>query len=480
MFSVRRTLGLLNPFRPILQAPGVQRDGTFSRGDLLFLGLVSAVGFAVGLRGVSHYGYIGQDFIFHRGEILSFAGSSAYERVDPPGLYWLGSVIRSLVGPARYLEAIALAFLILNTAALWIIYGFLWKSISSLQLRYAAAAFATFIPFRVIHSIVLASDAFTLPGFALVAFFTLRLFGNPRSILSWAGMSLSLSAGLLCKYTFVGLLPPVALLVAIAIWRRVPRGQRLPWIGIGVLAVTLPTGVAALQLIVGANENSYHFTRKPWLPKDLPPAMRWSDILLLKKNDLRLLSAPDYYGGALYGFRAYSYIGLLHVSSFTDVLECFQPPKTKSTDWNTTTVDPIARDRSPLSQALQTVAVRWCVVYSALAIAGTLFCVVLSGLALALGRALLADAAVVLTALATGFFLPVFLSLHELTNPYVSGYWLPRLILPALTVFFTLGFVLLDLGCQHLELLRRSPKRLSWLFCGFTLAACLLFIGFLS
>src|SRR5208283_2174657 len=172
-------------------------------------------------------------------------------------------------------------------------------------------------------------------------------------------------------------------------------------------------------------------------------------------------------------------IGLLHVSSFTDVLECFQPPKTKSTDWNTTTVDPIARDRSPLSQALQTVAVRWCVVYSALAIAGTLFCVVLSGLALALGRALLADAAVVLTALATGFFLPILLSLHELTNPYVSGYWLPRLILPALLVFFTLGFVMLDSGCPHLGRLRLALERSLWPFCAFTLAVCLLFIGFL-
>ena len=465
----------------MLQTAGIQREDSFSRRDLLFLVLLSAAGFAVGLRGISHYGYIGQDFAFNRDRILSFSRSFAYSETNPPAFYWFGSFIRNHVSSAHYLQAIALANLTLNSAALWLIYGFLWKGMHRLQLRYAAAAFATLVPFRVIHSVVLAADAFTLPVFAVAAYFTLRLFGNPRSVLSWAGMTLSLCVGLLCKYTFVGLLPPVALLLSIAIWRRLPRGERLLWSGIGILAVALPTGLLAFQLIEGAKANSYHLTRKPWLPKDLPPAMRWSDILTLQKSDLRLLSAPDYYGGALYGFRAYSYIGLLHVSSFTDVLECFQPPpRTGSTDWNRTTVDPIARTRSPLSQSLQTVAVRWCIVYSALAIVGTLFCTVLSGLSLLFGRPMLADAVVVITALAIGFFLPVLLSLHELTNPYVSGYWLPRLILPALLVFFALGFVMLDSFCHHLERLERAPDRSLWLFGSYTLAVCLLFVGFLS
>src|ERR1035438_1770983 len=44
---------------PMLQTPRIQRERSFSGGDLLFLGLLSAAGFAVGLRGISHYGYIG-------------------------------------------------------------------------------------------------------------------------------------------------------------------------------------------------------------------------------------------------------------------------------------------------------------------------------------------------------------------------------------------------------------------------------------
>jgi 4-amino-4-deoxy-L-arabinose transferase-like glycosyltransferase len=102
-------------------------------------------------------------------------------------------------------------------------------------------------------------------------------------------MSLSLSVGLLCKYTFVGLLPPIALLLAIAILRRLPKGGRLLWSGIGILALALPTGVVALQLVEAARVKSYHISGKPWLPKDLPPAMRWSDMLTLQKSDLGLL-----------------------------------------------------------------------------------------------------------------------------------------------------------------------------------------------
>src|SRR5208282_3952243 len=143
------------------QASNIQGASPFSRRDMLLLGLLSAAGFALGLRGIIDYGYIGQDFYTHRVLIDTFPWSYSYMRTNPPGLYWFGSLIRARVGPAHYLDAIALAFLIFNSLALWIIYGFLWRGISSPRLRFAAAAFATFVPFRVIHAIVLAADAFT-------------------------------------------------------------------------------------------------------------------------------------------------------------------------------------------------------------------------------------------------------------------------------------------------------------------------------
>jgi 4-amino-4-deoxy-L-arabinose transferase-like glycosyltransferase len=463
----------------MLQTPGITRAGLFTRRDLLYLGFVSAAGFALGLAGIFHYGYIAQDFVEHRDRILSFPGSFSYAFNDPPGLFWFGSLVLKLVGPAHYLDAIALAFLLINAAGLWIIYGFLWKCVSGLQLRYAAAAFVTFIPFRVIHSIVLAADGFTLPIFALAALLTLRLFENPRSLASWAALSATLSAGMLFKYLFGGLLPPVALLLAVAIWRRLAKGERLHWMLVGVLAVAVPTEVLVYQFGECAKMNGY-LSKGQWLTSDQEPVMRWSDMLTLQRSDLDLSSAPDYFTGKFFIPRMYSYPALLHVCVFTDAQGSFQPNRAVSTDWGKRATVYIVRSRSGPSQALQEASVCWCVVFSVLALAGTLYCSALSGLALLTRRPLAADATVVITALAVGFYLPIFLSLHHLRHPYNQGYFLPRLVLPAIVVFYCLGFVLLDSASRHLGRRGLSPGPFLWVFAGYTLVACLIFIGFLA
>lgn len=464
----------------MLQNSGTQRDRLFSGGDMLFLVAISAAGFAVGLVGIWHYGYIGQDFVWNSGYILSFPERWSYALTNPPGFYWFGSFIRNLVGLGHWLEVNALAYLILNTLALWIIYGLLWRCISRTQLRCAAAAFATFVPFRVIHAIVLASDGFTLPIFAAAALFTFRLLGDPRSLLSWAGLSLALCVGMFFKYTFAGLLPPIALVLGIAVWRRLPKAERAPWMAIGILALALPSGALVIQARESAKAGSYSSTGQ-WLPKGSPSVMRWSDMLTLKASDMRLLSAPDYLQGMLFGFRTYSYLGLLHVSSFTDILNCFQrPPETVSPDWYPRTEELKIRPRTHLSQALQTLSVRWCLGFSVLGMAGTLYCVFRSAQWLVKGGAAVADAIVVLTTLAVGFYSPIFLSLHRVAHPYTAGYWTPRLILPALLVFLCLGFVLIDAACRLLERVKVSPNPLLLLISGYTLVACLLFIGFLT
>jgi hypothetical protein len=464
----------------MLQNPGTERGKLFSGADLMFLFAVSAAGFAVGLMGIRHYGYVGQDFVWNQWYVLGFPEKWSYALTNPPGFYWFGSLIRNHVGPDHWLEANALAYLILNTLALWIVYGLLWRCLSRTQLRYAAAAFATFVPFRVIHAVVLASDGFTLPIFAVAALFTFRLLGDPRSLLSWAGLSAGLLIGMFFKYTFAGLLPPIALVLGVAIWRRLPKGGRAPWIAVGILALALPSGALLIQARESAKANSYS-SNGQWLPKGSPSVMRWSDMLMPKASDLRLLSAPDYLQGMLYGFRTYSYLGLLHVSSFTDVMNCFQPPPaTVSPDWYPQTLDLKIRPRTRFSQALQTLSVRWCLLFSGLALVGTLYCIVRSGRWLALQDPAVADATVVLTALAIGFYSPIFLSLHRVTHPYTGGYFLPRLVLPAVLTFFCLGFVMLDDVCGCMERVKRSPGPLLFLASAYTLVACLLFVGFLA
>src|SRR5580658_4689217 len=106
--------------------------------DRAVLLLISAGGLALGLIGIRHRGYIGQDFTMHRDLILSFPGGYTYARTNPPGLYWLGSVVLGMAGPAHFLACLALIFLVLNAAALWVLYGLLRAGFSSRPLWYAA------------------------------------------------------------------------------------------------------------------------------------------------------------------------------------------------------------------------------------------------------------------------------------------------------------------------------------------------------
>ena len=221
--------------------------------------------------------------------------------------------------------------------------------------------------------------------------------------------------------------------------------------------------------------------RGQWLPTGAPAVMRWRDILTLQRSDLGIFSAPEYLSGRLYSPRKYSYVGLLHVSSFSDVMGVFQPPPDNVYAASDKVMGaPAARDRSPLSETLQKWSIRLCVAYTALAIAGTLFCILESAMSLLFERPAFADANLVATALAVGFYSTVFLSLHRIVDPYTPGFWMPRLILPALLVFFVLGFVLVDWACMRMGRHGLAAKCIQWALAGYTLFACCLFIGFLS
>jgi hypothetical protein len=91
----------------------------------------------------------------------------------------------------------------------------------------------------------------------------------------------------------------------------------------------------------------------------------------------------------------------------------------------------------------------------------------------------LPDATVILTAMALGYYSPIFFSLHRLGDPYTAGYWLPRLVLPALLVFFSLGFLMVDTASRRWSPGSAVRRVIPWAFAGYTAVACLLFVGFL-
>lgn len=460
-----------------------QPANRFQKGDRLFLGLLLAAGFLVGLLGIVHLGYIGQDFDGIEGHnylIRNFPDAYSFRLTNPPGLYWLGNLIFRHITSVYYLEILASCFLVMNLAGLWLLFPLLWEMIDSRRLRYAAAALITFVPFRTIHAIVISSDAVTLPFFAVVAVITLRLLKNPRSVFGWVALSLVLSVAIGLKYTFVGMLVPIAAVLGLTLIRELAAGERARWINIALCSLALPAGIFLIEMRLSdaarGGAPSTHWKR----PGDAS-AMRWSDLLTLQQSDAGIFSAPQYFQDRVYGFRKFSYMGLVHLSSFTDSQNFFQKPPAKiSASWRQRSNDGFLRERTPWSQALQQASVAWCVPDSILAIAGALGFGALALLALAFPRrALLTPAALIVTALAWGFFGPIFFNLPRVGDPYTAGYWLPRLVLPGLLMFFALGFAGVDFALRRLRCPPAVAKTVEIACLAHTAVACALFAGFL-
>ncbi len=446
--------------------------------DAVLKGALCLLSAGLGARGILKRAYIGQDFTYHRDLILSFPEGYTYSNTNPPGLYWLGSLIRGHATQDHYLPVLAGVFVALNAWGLWVLFGLLRGAVASRLLWAAACLFATLVPFRVIHAVALAADAFTLPLFAWIAVLTLRLYEDPRRGFSWVGLGTALLCALLCKYTFVGLLPAIALLLGVSIARRAGPGGRLRWALIGVLCL-VPAAACFLLQAERSLALKGPITSSQWLPAGADPVMRWGDILLPKPGDAAVLAAPEYQRGGLCGTRVFSYPALLHVASFTDPMNLYEAPLHPRLEyWEARIQNQFLRTRTRASQALQALSVQWSLPFSALALVGSLSCAARSAGALCCRASSLAPAAVVLTVLALGYYAPIVLSLHRLSDPYGQGYWLPRLILPALVVFFSLGFVWVDQACAR-PALSRYATAIRKALAGYTLVGALIYAAFL-
>ncbi|MEN9637762.1 MAG: hypothetical protein RL077_6166 [Verrucomicrobiota bacterium] len=454
--------------------------GGIGRADGIWLGMILAGAVVLGLHGIMQYGYIGQDFLLHLHLIESYPASYTYELTNPPLIYWLGALIRNHVTATYFLETLGLLFLTLNSVALWGFYRLIWEAIASRALRFAAAALITFVPFRVIHSLVISSDAFTLPVFAAAACCTLSLLRNPRRVAGWITLSAVLSLGMAMKYSLVALLPAIAFALAPALWRFRANGGILRYALLGIAALALPASIFLWEMHE-TDKLKGPSTYGHWKVPGTPSIMRWEDILLLKPSDRRLLSAPEYFRDKLYENRVYSYPGLLHVTAFTDSQNFLQTVTAGiPTGLTHRYQDDPGRTRTPSSQKLQVWSVRWTLPLSLLVLVGTLASVTVAVPALLSGRWTISPGAAVLTALGFAAYAVIFFSLTSLGDPYTPGYWLPRLALPGLLSFLCLGFVFCDGVLSRLARWPRLQALLPRLALAYVVVACALFIGFLG
>lgn len=135
----------------------------------------------VQMNGLLHHGFMGQDW-----GILPGAAAEAirqppprwivYITTNPPGLFWLCALIQFVTGTTQYLAATGFVLVGLNLIALGI-----WARLGRAVIRRPSLRLATlltlaFLPVRVIHSTVFASDALVVLPFTLTIWLFSELF----------------------------------------------------------------------------------------------------------------------------------------------------------------------------------------------------------------------------------------------------------------------------------------------------------------
>ena len=443
--------------------------------ERLIVWLTLAVVFIQGLIGIAKFGYCGQDFDYHYNLLVGFPQTYSYKYTNPPALYLIGQMLGAFFSSVWMLEITALAMLIANTLSLRVWYAIIRRIIANPDLRYAALLLSAFVPFRVVHSVVFAADALTIPIFVGVAWSAIRLFEAPAHPLrTWLTIAAWLTAGVVSKYTFVGLIPA---LVVVAFHQAVVQGSaraRLVVAATAVVCLLIPLRAFLAQMDLSTKAQGTTMVGQ-WVGPGEDAEMRRRDLVVPKRRDLELFTAPEYFRHRLYEPRTYSYPALLHLATFTDVLDFFQQKVDIARHFVThQQQDPdLVRARSVTQRSR--VAVVMSLPFSVLALIGTVLIGVGSALRLVLNRGPISTTLAIVTMLALGFYGTVIANITRVVGAYTAGYWLPRLVMPAVLTFLILGLVLVD---RWLERSRfgRSP-RLARAALAYVAAMCLLYLS---
>jgi hypothetical protein len=406
--------------------------------------LVVLLSLLVQANAILHYGYIGQDFEDHVFKLNTVRGGDPLFVVgtqDAPLPYYLAAALCRLLPGRPVLEVFAFGTAIMNAVAVVLFHRLAGLLISRAALRLAATVLLAFVPFRLVHSVVFSGDSFTPLPFAaavlLVAGLNAAQDGRAARVRILAVVT---TLALLAKHSFVALVP--ALLVALLALFRSRRLDRRRAATFLVLVVLLP-GLLGLLLFLGSSHGTVH----PW--KRVPgtgPAMTLDDLLLLKKRDAYLLSAPSYddrdYQGKynLVVPHRFSYPALLHLGVWTDLLNFFQYDPER----------PYIPRRAPADRWKMALSVKAGIPFSVAALLATLYYAARSlprFVRALLRRAPLGDrefALFVAVVFALACHLVIVVNLPYLRWAYWSGYWLPRLVMPSILTFLLLAFAGLD------------------------------------
>jgi hypothetical protein len=416
--------------------------------------------FAFQVNAALHHGSWGQDYSAHvqwiqaaRTDPWHFATHFDARRPEPPLFHLLGAAVLQVTNGKRSLETIAFLSIVANLFALLMTYRLIRQLIENWILQLACLMFIAFLPCIMIHAVVLASDAFTLPIF--VGILTL-LAGLIRSRFTrgfWPrvlGIATLLALGIGTKFTFES--QAVGVLATLCVFPLHNRIEKYRALRASVLIGAV--GVAGFVLVF-FNLTSIRAAGITGF------AMTPRDILFFHPRDVHIFRAPEYAerlrGAAptdaftphgpyeLLVVHTYSYPALLHLAIFTDILNIYQDDPSDNY-FGTRTRTNASRMRIAVKCGL--IFSLSCFFLTALGLARTFYLVLIKRKQQELPRFSLALCGL-------GWFLNIVVFLPWIPA-YWGGFWLPRLILPALLVFIVLSATELD------RLFRGRRQRWSW------------------
>jgi 4-amino-4-deoxy-L-arabinose transferase-like glycosyltransferase len=343
---------------------------------------------------------------------------------------------------------------LLNTLALFFVHLGARRFIASPWLRISAVAFIAFLPTTLVTTVVYAGDTTGQLPFALSIWALLGALqaATPRRAAGYAvAAAFGLCLGDFSRFPFIVL--PVAVLAVLLLAWRSGSLTALRALMIGTLTIVPPILTSAwiqhrasLQL-QGLEERHTH----DW---NGTGEMTWRYLLLPLKTDVRIFDAPSYWDEmvthngedvpAMTLQHNYSYPALLHLGIYTDILNYADEGQLDN--------------GKPRPEPQKTLA-RWSVRLGAITSLGMLLAVlalvVRSVVVLRTRRDAPTTGAAVWGMMALAWFLPIVMAFPYLHFVYESGYFLTRLILPALWGFGVLMFAEAD---QHLA---RRPQWLT-------------------
>jgi 4-amino-4-deoxy-L-arabinose transferase-like glycosyltransferase len=396
------------------------------------------VSLLLSIFGALRGGYIGPDYYTHLARLTEWPKVFDFSATEPPVYYLLGHALFRVIGSNNAFP-ITLSILqaAINAVAIWYFFRYMEGRFESSLVHLALVLFLTFLPVRLIHGVTIGTDALTIPCFVLVLYLFDRFLGGENALPKNAvflGLTLGLSVWV--KYSFIALVPAI-FGVLICIWRT-RRWKLNRFIAICALALTLPS-VLALYSFRRTTRLQGYYTQLLWLPKGVEADMNFKDLLFVKKNDIQLFNAPQYFKKQILAAHKHSYLALSHLGVFTDTMNLFQqlavPLRFESI------LIPDQKLRRPwktyLMQASMSVGVLWTI----LALIGTPWTLFRALKKLWKDKLDREDTTAIL---GIAYFLLMFLPIPFVYNGDLFGFWTPRLILPALIYFFQAAFLLID------------------------------------